>query len=98
MGVIGGLLGIAGGVIGSLATANPIPLALTAASSIGKLHTDIAHSGSISSNCGAMGIKKPYLIINRPQTQLAEDFEKYHGYPSNYTTILSNCNGFVQVL
>lgn len=98
MGVIGGLLGIAGGVIGSLATANPIPLALTAASSIGKLHTDIAHSGSISSNCGAMGIKKPYLIINRPQTQLAEDFEKYQGYPSNYTTTLSNCNGFVQVL
>lgn len=98
MGVIGGLLGITGGVIGSLATANPIPLALTAASSIGKLHTDIAHSGSISSNCGAMGIKKPYLIINRPQTQLAEDFEKYQGYPSNYTTTLSNCNGFVQVL
>lgn len=98
MGVIGGLLGIAGGVIGSLATANPIPLALTAASSIGKLHTDIAHSGSISSNCGAMGIKKPYLIINRPQTQLAEDFEKYQGYPSNYTTALSNCNGFVKVL
>ena len=98
MGVIGGLLGIAGGVIGSLATANPIPLALTAASSIGKLHTDIAHSGSISSNCGAMGIKKPYLIINRPQTQLAEDFEKYQGYPSNYTTTLSACNGFVQVL
>ena len=97
MGVISGLLGIAGGVIGSLATANPIPLALTAASSLGKLHTDIAHSGSISSNCGAMGIKKPYLIINRPQTQLAEDFEKYQGYPSNYTTTLSNCNGFVKV-
>ena len=98
MGVIGGLLGITGGVIGSLATANPIPLALTAASSIGKLHTDIAHSGNISSNCGAMGIKKPYLIIDRPQTQLAEDFEKYQGYPSNYTTTLSNCNGFIQVL
>lgn len=98
MGVIGGLLGIAGGVIGSLATANPIPLALTAASSIGKLHADVAHSGNISSNCGAMGIKKPYLIIDRPQTQLAKDFEKYQGCPSNYTTTLSNCTGFIQVL
>ncbi|MGM9543723.1 MAG: hypothetical protein ACI3T9_01940 [Romboutsia timonensis] len=100
IGIVGGLLGIAGGVVGSLATANPVPLAigLSAASSSGKLHTDVAHSGNISSNCGAMGIKKPYLIINRPQTQLAEDFEKYQGYPSNYTTTLSNCNGFVQVL
>ena len=100
IGIVGGLLGIAGGVVGSLATANPVPLAigLSAASSSGKLHTDVAHSGNISSNCGAMGIKKPYLIIDRPQTQLAEDFEKYQGYPSNYTTTLSNCNGFIQVL
>lgn len=98
IGAIGGLLGIAGGVIGSLATANPLPLALSAMSSVGKLHTDVAHSGNISSNCGAMGIKKPYLIIDRPQTQLAEDFEKYQGYPSNYTTTLNNCNGYVQVL
>lgn len=100
IGIVGGLLGIAGGVVGSLAAANPVPLAigLSAASSSGKLHTDVAHSGNISSNCGAMGIKKPYLIINRPQTQLAEDFEKYQGYPSNYTTTLNNCNGFVQVL
>ena len=100
IGIVGGLLGIAGSVVGSLATANPVPLAigLSAVSSSGKLHTDVTHSGNISSNCGAMGIKKPYLIINRPQTQLAEDFEKYQGYPSNYTTTLSNCNGFVQVL
>lgn len=100
IGIVGGLLGIAGGVVGSLAAANPVPLAigLSAVSSSGKLHTDVAHSGNISSNCGAMGIKKPYLIISRPQTQLAEDFEKYQGYPSNYTTTLSNCNGFVQVL
>ena len=100
IGIVGGLLGIAGGVVGSLATANPVPLAigLSAASSSGKLHTDVAHSGNISSNCGAMGIKKPYLIINRPQTQLAEDFEKYQGYPSNYTTTLNNCTGFIQVL
>ena len=100
IGIVGGLLGIAGGVVGSLATANPVPLAigLSAASSSGKLHTDVAHSGNISSNCGAMGIKKPYLIIDRPQTQLAENFEKYQGYPSNYTTTLSSCNGFVQVL
>ena len=98
MNVIGGLLGVASGAIASLASANPIPLALATAGSIGKIHADIAHSGNISSNCGAMGIKKPYLIINRPQTQLAEDFEKYQGYPSNYTTTLNNCNGFVQVL
>ena len=29
---------------------------------------------------------------------LANNFQKYIGYPANYTTKLSNCSGFVKVL
>ena len=62
------------------------------------MHNDVSRSGSFSGNAGAMGIKKPYLIISRPQTELAKNFSNYIGYPSNFTTTIGSCNGFVKVL
>lgn len=99
MGIISGIMSIAGGVAGTIATGGAaMPVLLGAGASVGRMHTDISHSGSFSGNAGAMGIKKPYLIIDRPQTALANNFQKYIGYPANYTTKLSNCSGFVKVL
>lgn len=44
-----------------------------------------------------MGSKIPYLIISRPQTAMAQNFETLSGYPSNTYTKLSACTGFTQV-
>ena len=55
-------------------------------------------SGNFSGNAGAMGIKKPYLIISRPQTEIADNFDKLQGYASNKYTTLSNCKGYTKVL
>lgn len=57
---------------------------------------DVAHSGSFSGNPGAMGIKKPYLIITRPQTNMAIDFERYDGRGSNYTSRVGDCSGYIK--
>ena len=54
-------------------------------------------SGNFSGNAGAMGIKKPYLIISRPQTQIADKFNELQGYPTNTYTLMSNCKGFTKV-
>ena len=54
-------------------------------------------SGNFSGNAGAMGIKKPYLIISRPQTQIADRFNELQGYPTNTYTLISNCKGFTKV-
>ena len=97
MGIISGIMSIAGGVAGSIATGGAaMPVLLGAGASIGRMHTDVSHSGSFSGNAGAMGIKKPYLIIDRPQTALAENFPNYIGYPSNTTVKLSSCHGFTR--
>ena len=97
MGIISGIMSIAGGVAGTIATGGAaLPVLLGAGASIGRMHTDISHSGSFSGNAGAMGIKKPYLIIDRPQTALAENFPNYIGYPSNTTVKLSSCHGFTR--
>ena len=97
MGIISGIMSIAGGVAGTIATGGAaMPVLLGAGASVGRMHTDISHSGSFSGNAGAMGIKKPYLIIDRPQTALAENFPNYIGYPSNTTVKLSSCHGFTR--
>ena len=56
----------------------------------------VQRSGSFSANTGAMGIKKPYLIITRPQTNMAINFEKYDGRGSNYTAQIGSCSGYIK--
>lgn len=98
MSIISGIMSLAGGVAGTIATGGAaMPVLLGAGASVGRMHTDISHSGSFSGNAGAMGIKKPYLIIDRPQTALAKNFPNYIGYPSNTTVKLSSCRGFTKV-
>lgn len=60
-------------------------------------HANVERSGSFIGNAGAMGSKIPYLIISRPQTAMAQNFETLSGYPSNTYTKLSACTGFTQV-
>ena len=58
---------------------------------------NVVHSGGFSGNAGAMGCKKPYLIIERPQTETAENTEKLIGYGSNLFAKLKTCKGFTRV-
>jgi len=97
MGIISGIMSIAGGVAGTIATGGAaMPVLLGAGASVGRMHTDISHSGSFSGNAGAMGIKIPYLIISRPQTALANNYQKYVGIPANQETLISDTTGFVK--
>lgn len=97
MGIIASAASIAGGVVGTIATGGAIaPVAMGAVSGVLNAHTRVQHSGGFSGNSGAMGIKKPYLIITRPQTALADQFQHFDGYPANNTTPLGNCTGYVK--
>lgn len=89
MGMVTGALG----AIGSIARGNIIGTGL----SVAGMHTNIERSGGFSGNAGAMGIKKPYLIISRPQSAMNDGFPSIQGYPSNYFVRLGDCNGFTQV-
>lgn len=59
--------------------------------------TQVQHSGQFSGSSGAMGGKKPYLIVSRPQTRTPSKINEYMGYPSNAIHKLSSCTGFVKV-
>ena len=92
MGIVGALLGVAGTVASGGALA---PMALGVASGVMGARSSVERSGSLSGNAGAMGIKKPYLVIQKPQTNTPADFNKFTGIPSNEIVKISECTGFI---
>lgn len=97
MGIVASIASIAGGVVGTISSGGALaPMAMGAVSGVLNAHTRVNHSGGFSGNAGAMGIKKPYLIITRPQTCLADEFPKFEGYPANSSVLVSECTGYIE--
>jgi hypothetical protein len=88
MGMVTAALGVAGTVASG---GSMIPMLL----GVAKAKTSVERSGNLSGNAGAMGIKKPYLVIQRPQTSTANEFNKYLGKPANFTTKIGSATGYI---
>ena len=98
MGMVSGVLSVIGGIAGTIASGGSLaPALLGGAAGIGNAHTSVQHSGSISGNAGAMGGKKPYLIIRRPQTALANNFEHYSGVGANQRVTVFQMDGYFRL-
>lgn len=52
---------------------------------------------SMSMTGGYLGASYCYVIITRPKQSLAVDYNKFQGYPSNITSLLSELSGFTAV-
>ena len=99
--MLSGILSVAAGVA-TVATAGAAGAGVSALmgtagglAAMGKQH--VGRSGGFSGNAGAMGIKKPYLIIQRPQTKVADTFPGLVGYPTNVSGVLNDFSGQVRV-
>lgn len=95
-GIISGIVTSAIGIAGGIATGNPLAAIGGAVAGLHQAHTDVQRSGGFTGCAGAMGPKKPFLIIDRPQTKLAANFESYQGKPANSTQFIGDCTGFVR--
>lgn len=75
------------------------PVAIEAATNAvaGGAKASVAMSGSLGSNAGAMGIRKPYLIIKRVESADANGYNEFYGYPTNKRVNLSQLTGYVRV-
>jgi hypothetical protein len=96
MGVVAGIASAVGGVAGAVMTGGAtLPMAAGAiAGGISGAHTQVQHSGNFSGNAGAMGGKKPYLIIERPQTMIADNFASYQGRGANVRRTVGQMGGY----
>lgn len=95
-GIISGIVTSAIGIAGGLATGNPLATIGGAMAGLRQAHTEVQRSGGFTGCAGAMGPKKPYLIVDRPQTRLAKNFPAYDGKPSNSTQFIGDCSGFIR--
>lgn len=97
-GVVSGALSLAAGLAGSFASGGAaLPAVMGVLSGIGRMKTDVQHSGQFSGAAGAMGSKIPYLIIERPQTKVAENIEYFNGIPSNQYMKIKECSNYIKV-
>ena len=96
MGVVAGIASAVGGVASAIMTGGAtLPMAAGAiAGGISGAHTQVQHSGNFSGNAGAMGGKKPYLIIERPQTMVADGFASYQGKGANVRRTVGQMSGY----
>lgn len=56
----------------------------------------VSHSGSFGSSYGAMGIKKPYIIVKRPVQKVVHGYNKKYGYPAHSMVNIGSCSGFLR--
>lgn len=55
------------------------------------------HAGAIGTGSGQLSYQTPYLTIERPNLDLADNYKSFVGYPCNKTMQLSLCHGFTQI-
>ena len=100
-GLISGLLGLASGAAGLAMASTGVGAVAGIATMAGGMasagKSNNARSGGFAGNSGAMGIKTPYLIIERPQTKVADLFPSLSGYPTNVSNQLKDFSGQVNV-
>lgn len=93
--VVTGIAGLASGSIGMMAggisgIGNAISHAVSSKSSV-------QHSGAFGDSCGAMGNKKPYIIIHRPIQKYVPNYNQIYGYPAHTLVTIGACTGFLRV-
>lgn len=90
-------LATAVGVIGSVVTGNPV-MGMASATAIagGSARANIQRSGNFTGNAGAMGCKKPYIIVSSDIPYDAVGYNTQYGFPANLTVMLGSCHGYVK--
>lgn len=91
--VIGGVMG--GASLGQIGQG----LAYGAASAVHSVvsaKSSVQHSGSFGSSYGAMGAKKPYIIVTRPKQIQVPNYNELYGYQAHKMVRIGDCEGYIR--
>lgn len=96
MGIVSSLVGVTMSVAtGIISGGTSIPLSIGGgAMSLLNAKTNVKTSGGYSGNTGAMGVKKPYLIIKNTLSSMPDKYNKYIGNAYNDIKSISECVGY----
>lgn len=57
----------------------------------------VDRSGAFSGNTGYLGVRRPFVVIERPRMCNPAEYGKFNGRPSMISLTLGDCSGFTQV-
>ena len=91
--VIGGIMnGATLGDIGSTLAYG----AASAVHSVVSAKSSVQHSGSFGSSYGAMGCKKPFIIVTRPKQIQVPNYNELYGYQAHKMVRIGDCTGYIR--
>lgn len=87
-----GMLTAIGSAVATIVTGGATAPLLVGTLANAKSH--IQQSGGYGANTGALGNKKPYIIIKRALPNMSQNYELFKGQPYHKVAQLGNCTGF----
>lgn len=94
-GNIGGAISQAIGGAGSYATNKAFGQA-NATSQTVSAKSSVQHSGQFGESFGAMGAKRPYMIIKRPVQVVVPNYQNEYGYQAHKYVTIGECEGYLR--
>lgn len=86
------------GLVGTVASGgNPyVGMRASQIGSAGYGKNVVQHSGAFGASFGAMGCKKPYIIVRRPVQKKVPNYSLSYGYPAHKMVFVGNCTGYLR--
>lgn len=92
--IIGGILS-AGSTLGNIGS-NLAYGASGAVRSVTSAKSSVQHSGSFGSSYGAMGAKKPFIVVTRPKQIQVPNYNLLYGYQAHKMVKIGSCTGYIR--
>lgn len=96
-------LGALGAIVGGLAGAG-LGAGMAGISNAGSMEaarvankSSVQHSGQFGASHGAMGAKKPFIIIRNPIQVKVVNYNEEYGFPAHKRVVIGACRGYLQV-
>lgn len=83
-----------------MATGNPASTAggvISGITNVASAKNHVQRSGDVAGSTGIMSEFVPYMIYHRPAQSLAQNYNKFKGYPCNITYTLRSLSGYTEV-
>lgn len=90
---------VASGVAAFATGGASVPITATVASGLSVMNSKqtVQRGGSISASGGLLGVKFPYITIERAVQSLPNNFKHYKGYTSNIAMTIGRCKGYTEI-
>lgn len=89
--------GAASSAVGAAAVGTAASMGADAANSAISSKPTFSHSGQMGGSGGMLAVQTPYIIIERPRQCVADDVNKFVGFPANITYKLYDLEGYTVV-